>query len=76
MAPAPLVIRARYNVETTRGNVCIVVDGAEFHTSCWMADGLGAPMEHREFRLAAPGEYFVWVQSDNEKSVTISVDLR
>lgn len=76
MAPAPLVVRARYNVEAARGTICIVVDGAEFHTSCWTADGLGAPMEVREFRLEAPGLYDIWVQSSNEKSVTISVELR
>ncbi len=72
-APAELTLRARYDVPTERGELCIIAEGPEYHYSCWTANGYGPPMQVRMFRLYAPGEYLVWLQAEHHRTAAIPV---
>lgn len=56
-----ITVRARYDVETVRGPLCIVIVGEDgpVHDSCWEADYTGAPLVVRKFEMNEPGEFEV-----------------
>lgn len=57
--PLRLRIEARYDAAAVRGGLCIVVDGEEFHTSCWDEDGHGGYLHATEVLLEHGGAYLV-----------------
>jgi hypothetical protein len=65
---APLSVRVRYDHETVRGVVCIVINGAEDHTSCWIEDGTGPALITRVFHLEHAGRYEVAVVGEQQRS--------
>ena len=58
-APVKLRVEARYDIDNVLGTLCIVVDGSEFHDSCWDADGSGPRLKPVDILLEHGGEYIV-----------------
>lgn len=67
-APRLLRIETRYDVDRVQGQLCLIVDGEEFHLSCWDAESVRVPPPV-EVRLTHAGEYAVQMvqQSGNGK---------
>lgn len=73
--PTKLTVRARYDIPTTRGELCIVVDGPQSFASCWSTDGVGVSLVVRTFELRAPGEYAVVLRGMGRQTAAITVLL-
>lgn len=71
----PLSVRVRYDHETVRGSVCVVIEGTEDHASCWFEDGTGPALVVRTFLLEHAGAYEVAVVGERQRSTTHRLEL-
>lgn len=62
-APMKLKVEARFDAERVIGALCLIVDSdADYHSSCWEQQGLGAPFRSVIVVLGKPGEYSLQLQ--------------
>jgi hypothetical protein len=73
--PQILTLRGRYDHAQVAGAVCFIVDGAEYHSSCWLSDEETAPLVVRRFLLEHGGEYLLQMRADKVASNVITVEL-
>lgn len=64
---ARVTLRGRYDHAAVGGTVCFVIDGVEYHTSCWQSDEETAPLVVRTFLLEHEGEYVAVMQTADGK---------
>lgn len=68
--PVQVNVSGRYDPETVRGAVCFIIDGPEFHTSCWFEDGLGAALHVEHFYIGTGGEYTIEMRNERQRATT------
>lgn len=68
---APFVLRARVKILHDQ-EVCIVVDGPEYHKDCWIADKY---TRIRDFTLYYPGSYQVFAVTAGYKTAEYEVEV-
>lgn len=73
-APTTLTVRARLDPALV-GGVCIVVDGAERHSSCWYQEQIRTPQVVTRYAVETPGEYTVVMRSDTRVSAAVDIIL-
>lgn len=73
--PVTVTVRARYDHALVHGTLCLVVDGAEYHSSCWFADEDTRPLTVQRFLLEHRGEYSIWMQGDKQVTPVVTVEL-
>jgi hypothetical protein len=71
--PVRLTLRGRYDHTAVHGTVCFLIEGAESHTSCWLAEEEDRPVIVRSFLLEHAGDYLIEMRG--EKHATPAAQL-
>lgn len=57
------------------GGVCIVIDGAEWHSSCWYQEEIRTPQVVTRYAVETSGEYTIVMRTEGRVSNTVDVIL-